>query len=305
VNIVYLLTNVSKEGNPRKYVGQKQDCRLVDIDGVLSIIGNTGAVYTGSSSSYEFSNDLKNGHIFHASVLEEVPNRSLLAERERFWLQSLGVCSDDAYYNLSETAFHVHKEMQDKVVNIFGETYKQVAGNNSSASKRDNTAVRCGFTNSGELSFHIHSEQLKGLSGKAISNSLGQDNRHFASVYIGKYNMANAAIQLSGVGDTEKQIARDYLVKGASLNKISEMMGLEIPVVRVLCGSYNKRKHSLHHCAHYNRMTAPELELTIARLVVDGVPYEEVANKLSMSKRSVSRYFTSYFCKRFKSSDLE
>ena len=305
MNIVYLLTNVSKEGNPRKYVGQKQDCRLVDINGVPSIIGNTGTVYTGSSSSYEFSNDIKSGHVFHASILEEVPSRPLLAERERFWLQSLGVCSDDAYYNLSEMAFHVHKEMQDKVVNIFGETFKQVAGNNSSASKRDNTAVRCGFANFGELSFHIHSEQLGGLSGKDISSSLGQGNRHFASVFIRNYDMANAFTQLNNVSIIEEQIARDYLVKGASLSKISEMMGLEIPVVRVLCGDYNKRKHSLHHCAHYNRMTAPEFELTIARLVVDGVSYKEVADRLSISKRSVSRYFTSYFCKRFKSSDLE
>ena len=80
MEIVYLLTNITKTSGKRFYIGSKSSCKVVMINGVKTIMSiDSGKPYYSSSSSFEFKDDLKAGHVFEAEVLQKVP----LKDRKR------------------------------------------------------------------------------------------------------------------------------------------------------------------------------------------------------------------------------
>lgn len=85
--VVYLLTNIDKDTQPNKYIGSKSHCKIIDVDGIPTMIDvKTGKPYFGSSTNQEMRDDLKRGDRFSCTVLEEVPweNKKHLREREDF-----------------------------------------------------------------------------------------------------------------------------------------------------------------------------------------------------------------------------
>ena len=57
MNIIYLLTNLT---NNKKYIGQKVECRIENLDGINTIINNkTELPYYGSSSNILMIEDMK------------------------------------------------------------------------------------------------------------------------------------------------------------------------------------------------------------------------------------------------------
>lgn len=195
--IVYLLTNIDKDAFPNKYIGSKSGCKLVDVDGIPTMIDvKTGKPYLGSSTNQEMRDDLKNGDRFVCTILEEVSweDKKNLRKREDYYLKKFDVGNSDEYYNITDCAEFRNrntKAAQTACGNSFGELAKDIASEHSSMAKRDGTAKKLGFSDYGALYLYIYEEMQSGRSGAEVSRGLGLHS-HFASRYLAAFDMHKA-----------------------------------------------------------------------------------------------------------------
>ena len=128
MNIIYLLTNISKKEGTRYYIGSKTECSLIELNGISTIISLTNnKPYYSSSSNIQFHSDFKSGNVFVASILEEVPDRSLLLSTENKYILKHDAVNSEEYYNLSEANVAGYTYSQDAPKNIYGESIKEYA----------------------------------------------------------------------------------------------------------------------------------------------------------------------------------
>ena len=100
MNIIYLLTNLT---NNKKYIGQKVECRIENLDGIDVIINNrTELPYYGSSSNILMKEDIK-FHKFKAEILEQVLDKKKICEREDYWIRFYNAVESEDFYNLSHS----------------------------------------------------------------------------------------------------------------------------------------------------------------------------------------------------------
>lgn len=300
MNIVYLLTNIDKTSFPNKYIGSKTECQIVDFEGLPTIICNkSNTFYLGSSKNPEMLTDLASGHRFVAEVLEEVWDRKYLVKKENSYMENVQAVESDEYYNLGSALLDGFTKL-DAPANFFGETIRQRASRESARSKRDTVATSAGFKNFGEMCFHIHSEILKGVQVSNISESLGKQ-RKFATRTIQEYDMEKATKELPEAEYHKEQIRKDYL-KQATLEKLKEIYGYEIPTLRLVIGDFKKDR--AYTVASEKGMTKEELELFITKEILDGKGFLEVSRETGIVLESVKRYFFRCIRSRVKSSDL-
>ena len=160
MNIIYKLTNKTKNTFPKYYIGCKTDCTITNINGVNTIINTvTNRPYYGSSLNNFFAEDLSSGHIFEAEVLEIVPKKENLMNVEANWLQKVNACNNNEYYNLSNGFQTLSKP--DKVVNIYGEVLKDYAMRQSNFSKKRNTAKELGFKSILDFSLFTYYKRIE------------------------------------------------------------------------------------------------------------------------------------------------
>ena len=108
MNIVYKLTNTSKKEGTRFYIGSKQSCTVIEIDGIPTIINKgTGKPYYSSSQSLEFRTDFQRGDTFSAEVLESGINRKDLLEVEDKWISYYNAVESKDFYNLSNAKLNL------------------------------------------------------------------------------------------------------------------------------------------------------------------------------------------------------
>lgn len=300
MNIIYLMKNKDKEGFPNKYIGMKTECGIVNIDGNDSMVCmKTGRVYMGSSVNKEMISDAEAGNIFSVEVLEVVGDKGDLSERELYYIEKFDAVNSPEYYNLSTARLDAGLR-QDMIGNSFGETIKQRATNERAMSVRDMTAVSLGFDNYGLLCFHIYNQLSKGVSGKQISQSLGK-YRQFALRFISEFDMEAASSELDTAMSLQKQIRLDR-DKEATINKLQELYGFQLPTLRVVIGEYGKDFN--FHAARSLGLTKDELEVDITRRVLDGDNFEKVSKDTGVQLNSVKRYFLRCVRSRLKSCDL-
>ena len=68
MNIVYLLTNKSKNTGPRFYIGSKTECAIIKLNQVDTIISlTTNRPYYSSSQSPDFKSDFLKGDLIEVS----------------------------------------------------------------------------------------------------------------------------------------------------------------------------------------------------------------------------------------------
>lgn len=301
MNIIYRLTNLSKLEGKRFYVGSKQECSIIEVDGLKTMITKqTGKPYYSSSASLEFKQDVLRGDKFEVEVLEEGLNRSTIYIAEQRWLELLDAEADEAYYNMTTNVFRGSCP-KGQIKNTFGETVAEYAAAESSFSKRESTAKSLGFKTFGELYFFIV-EQAKTSSLAQISKTLGK-NRHFARTV------------LSGI-DTEKALEgqkreklseelRDLVFRGASRKKACELLGIEWPVGSLILADFNKPGERAFSVARLNGKSQEEMERFITKEILDGKGFRQVSDETGICYESVKRYFLSCVRKRLKSSDLQ
>ncbi len=160
MNIIYLLTNTSKTTGPRFYIGSKSECAITLINQIPTIISlKNNQPYLGSSQNHQFQEDLKNNHIFVASLLEEVPDRSQLLDRENYYIDKYDAVNSASYYNLSKAYVGGKATYNPEAIkNIFNETIAEFGQNESNWSKKNTTAKNLNFTHFGELAFYINDQ---------------------------------------------------------------------------------------------------------------------------------------------------
>lgn len=302
MNIVYFITNKTKQSGKRFYIGSKTECKLVNIDGVDKIVNlKDGKVYNTSSTCNEFAEDLVRGHTFEAKILEVVDDRSELLSAENSFIVKYDAVNSDDFYNKSYAKLNGVID-KNKVLNVFGETVDQCSTNNRAISKRDNTAIKLGFKNMFELSIFIHSSFESGIGYSEISANLNKE-RHFAQKYIQSYDMNKCASEVKC--DTHKdEVIRMYFNK-ATMQKISEITGLELPTVRFLIGDLTKPENKSFLVAKSKGFTRNEMEDEITNLVISGLNTKEVSNILGINETSVMRYFINCVRRRLGSSVSE
>ena len=280
MNIVYLLTNITKTEGRRFYIGSKQECYLVPVDGVNTIIScTTGKPYYSSSSSFEMKEDMQSGHVFEASILEEVIDRKKLLPVENNYTVKFNAVKSEEYYNISNAVLNCHD--QDAVANRFGQTVRNLSSDNSSCSKRDNNAEQLGFSNFGLLAFHIQNVKDKNpkMTWADISRSLGKD-RHWAKVFINPYDMNKAKIDLTKT-DKISEI-RKLIAENCSLFFAAKLLNIEIPAARVMLGDFNKLNERAYSVALLNGMSKEEMEVEVTKMVLQGSDFGDISKKLGI-----------------------
>ncbi len=300
MNIVYLLENIDKKTNPRKYIGFKTECNILPLEGIPAIYCNReNNYYFGSSLNPKMVQDLKNGNRFKATVLEKVGDRTLLPEKEIVHLKKFDAESNEEYYNLSSRLIHSLNQL-DAPSNMFGETVRERANRESTRGTRDSSAKAQGFSNFGLMCFDIYERLSNGESGAAISRSMGKQVK-YATRTIRDYDMKKAVKELESAWRESKAIRKDYS-RRATLEKLHEIYGYEIPTLRVIIGDF--RENCLFSVATELGTTKEELEISITKRILDGEGFKEVSEDTGISIQSVKRYFLRCIRSRLKSSDL-
>ena len=299
MNIVYLLVNNTKTKGKRFYVGSKTECNIVELDGINTIIDlKSDKPYYSSSQSLEMKEDMLKGDVFVASILESVPDRRNLLERENYWINKYDAVFSQDFYNITNAVLNCHD--QEVIVNVYGERLKELATRNSSLSKKDNTAKKLGYDNFAQLVLYIWQEsEIKTYA--EISKDLGKE-RHFAKIFVRGYDKAKTLTDLQRV-DLQPKL-RKMVLKGCSLFLASQKLKLEYPAARILLGDFNKLNERSYSVAKLGGLSKKELEVQITKDILDGAGFREVATKYGIIYESVKRYFFRCVRERLKSSDL-
>lgn len=300
MNIIYKLTNKSKTSGKRFYVGSKSECKVIPIDGVDTIVQiNTGRPYYSSSSCPIFKQDMLNGDVIEAEILEEVTVRTNLIERENYWIDHFDAVSSDEFYNMSTACLNCHNP--DAILNVYGERHKDVACRNSSWSKRDSNAKKQGFDNFGEFCLHIWDE-AKHKSWAEISENMGK-HRHYAKSIVDPYDEDKTRYDLEHKMHLKEEL-RQHIVKGCSLFHACDLLDITRPAGRIMLGEYNRKMERSYSVAKMRGMSKEEMEIEVTKQILDGKSFREVSNDMGMIYESVKRYFFRCIRKRLKSSDL-
>lgn len=291
MNIIYKLTNKSKSTFPKYYIGCKADCALTVIDGVNTIMNTvTNRPYYGSSLNKIFTEDLKNGHIFEAEILEVVPKKEQLMDVESKWLKHIDASNSIEYYNLSNGFEGLSKP--DKVINIYGEVLKDYAMRQSNFSKKRNNAKELGFNSILDFSLFVYSRRIENKNWAEIAYELNK-HRHFVLTYFKNINL-NKVIDEQQVQNLDiKEQCSTMFSKGCSIYKISEILNLELPTVESYLSlelDLKENKSSAFLVAKSKGYTSDQFTDIICKDIASGLSIKDVALKHGLNIKAVYRY---------------
>ena len=304
MNIVYLLENKNKTEGRRFYIGSKTECAVETVDGIDRIVSlKDGHLYYGSSSCPTMKQDMQDGHIFNARILENVPNKKLLLETENKWIKHFNAVESPEYYNIAYATIGGFMIDQYAIFNTFGETVLEYGKLTSSINKRQNNARKYGFKNLGELSVFLYCMDQRGYSQNVIARILGCD-RYFIARYYKEYDMEKCIKEYNPNDEDLVRDVRLLLSKGASVKKIAELKGIEIPTVCMYIGDYDQVYRKSFLVAQRRGQTKEELEIDVTKLILDGMGFDEAARHLGINATSAKRYFLRCIRSKLKSSDL-
>lgn len=289
MNIIYLLTNLNKSEGKRLYIGSKQECTVEDVDGVPVIVSlKTGKPYYGSSTCRDMKDDMKSGNTFSAEILEVVPNKKNLLDRECHHMVVRKAIGSEEYYNKALAHVGTFNVDQTAPYNKYGESLAEYGKRQSSFNKRNNNAKRYGFNNLGEFCVWIYTKKLAGYNGAEIAEKVGCE-RHQPFRYIKDYDMAKCILEYDPNDYNLVKEIRKLLGEGVSFYKISELYNLELPTVSMIVGDYEDSK--MYLVASRRGMTREELEIQITREILSGKGFFEVAKDINIDETSTKRYF--------------
>ena len=125
--------------------------------------------------------------------------------------------------------------------------------------------------------------------------------RHFASRYLSAFDMDKAYDECQNMTHLVDDV-RSLWWKGATLAKISEILGIEKVTARFFLGKYSEDRS--YGVAYNLQKTKEELEIEITKAILDGEDFVDVAKRTGLVLESVKRYFLRCVRRRLKSSDL-
>lgn len=300
MNIVYLLTNKTKQSGKRFYIGSKSDCKIVKINGISTMVSvSNGKPYLSSSTSFEFKDDIKSGHIFEVSVLQKLKRteKKRLVEIENEWIIKYNAVESEEFYNLAYALTNMRDH--SRIANRYGQTIAEYAKDQSGMSKRDSTANEFGFANYGLFCFDAYNKYLECNKNWALTARFYGKYKGFIRTCLLPFNMEKAIKDLEIDRSTE---IRKLLADKCSLAKACEILGIELPAGRVMLGDYLENR--VFTVASNQGKTKEELEIEVTKRILDGEGFRDVSNELGITYESTKRYFLRCVRERLKSSDL-
>lgn len=308
MNIIYKLTNKSKNTFPNKYLGSKTNCKVEDLNGIPTIVSlrNGGAYYSSSTCSI-FKEDLARGDEFHAEILEIVTDKDQLQIKEFQILSSLNVAHSIEYYNKSNGIPRVGNFVpQDKeaIVNRYGELQKEFNGSKTMQARRDKTSKELGFDNFAILSFHIYEQHKLLKSYTEIAKDLGKTDRHFPDKFISIFDIPKALVDIQKV-ELKGVVRNLHNKERVSLTKISELLSIDILAARYFLSSL---ADSDTHSTLYRRLDKTEDELIkyiMDSIALDDKSIREVVEDLGTCTKPVHAYLVKGIKDLYKKYNIE
>ena len=304
MNIVYMLENLNKKEGRRFYIGSKTECAIETVDNVDRIVSlKDGRLYYGSSSCPTMKQDMEDGNTFHASILENVPDKKNLLDIENKWIKHFDAVDSTDYYNISYATIGGFMIDQNAMYNAYGETVLSYGKITSSINKKQNNAKKFGFKNLGELSVFIYCMEIRGDSQNVIARMIGCP-RYFIARYCKDYDMNKCIKEYLPDNEGLVREIRLLVAKGVSVKRVAELKSIEIPTVCMYIGDYDQVYRKSFLVAQRRGQTKEELEIDVTKLVLDGMGFDDAARHLSINSTSAKRYFLRCIRNRIKSSDL-
>lgn len=305
MNIVYLLTNLDKkEGEKRFYIGSKTESRLEIIEGLPTIIDiKTERPYLGSATDFNMKQDLINRNRFSAEILHIVKERKDLLNIENQEINKRNAVESIEYYNLSNAIIGGFTYDHNAVINFFGEKRKEFNSSKSGFSKKTKTANKFGFSKVYDFAMWIYNEKQKTPYFTNIAKKLNCE-RHIPANFIGTYNMEKCLKETSLNDENLKNEVRNLFKKGASINKISEILNIEIPSVDFYMDIFDKVHERHYMTAKRKNLTEKELQVKLLKLVLEGNSVGQASKILEINQYSANRYFLKILRQYLKSEDI-
>ena len=299
MNIIYLLTNLT---NNKKYIGQKVECRIENIDGIDTIINNkTELPYYGSSSNILMIEDMKSCK-FKAEILEQVLDKKDICKREDYWMKFYNAVESKDFYNLTYPLDYSKRDFQNSVKNEFGELYKEFAANESAISKRINSAKKVGFNTLEDFYLDIHKKiQIENNLAK-IAREYGVE-RHTISRLIKEVDIEKFYTETQQYSKRTYNKIVDYRIKGASIKKIAKLLNIEFATVIYYIGTDNYKKQN-YIVSNRKGLTEDELGYKIMEKFLKGDGLNKISKDLQLNRNQTSRSFYRYIRKHIEINDF-
>lgn len=302
MNIIYKLTNINKKEGKRFYIGSKIECTVENYLGVQTILDRNNKPYLGSSTCLEMKQDLINGDIFEAEILEVVPKRNLVRERENFYLKSYNVLSD-IFYNKTDNALAPRnsKEGQNVIINKYGETLKEYAASKSGISKRVNRCKKLGFSSYKDLVIYVNEKLNSGETLAKISRDL-KCNRHSIGSTLKGVNLKKCVSEMKDT--TIKKTVKLFFLHNASVHKTAEILNLELPTVVYFLQEYNPVRKKVDVLLNRKGISKIDITKIIIREYLEGKSIKKISENLKLDRRTTQKYFDYYVKKRLNINDI-
>lgn len=307
MNIIYKLTNKSKTDFPNTYIGSKKNCRLENIDGVPTIVYlKTGKPYYSSSTCSIFLQDLRNGHEFHAEILEKISNPDLTLIREHEILKQLNVAFNPQYYNKSNGIprhGNINSTVREELINKYGETVGSYNASQTAMSRRDKTAKSLGFDNFAELSFDIYEKNKAGIALRQITRDFGKTDSHFAQKFICVFNLDKAVLDVTK-SEYKDKVRELYTKERVSIRKISEILDIDQVAARYFLSSLADKDT---HSTLYRRINKTEDELVkhVMDSIAGGKTSADICNELGSTSLIIHKYIAKGIVNLYKEYNIE
>ena len=299
MNIIYLLTNLT---NSKKYIGQKVECRIENLDGIDTIINNkTELPYYGSSSNILMIEDMKI-HKFKAEVLERVLDRKEICKREDYWIRLYNAVESNDFYNLAYPLDYSSRDFQNSVKNEFGELYKEYAANESAISKRINSAKKVGFSTLEDFYLDVYQKIKIEKNLTKIAKSYNVE-RHTISRLLQEVNIEKFYIEIQNYSKRTYNKIADFRVKGASIKKIGEILNLEFATILYYIGTNNYKKQN-YIVSNRKGLTEDELGYKIIEKFLRGDGLNKISKDLQLNKNQTTRSFYRFIRKHIEINDF-
>jgi len=300
MNIIYLLNNTQ---NNKKYIGQKVECRLENLNGVNTIINNkTQLPYYGSSSHTEMKEALIKGVTFEASILEIVDDKKKMWEKESYWINFYNAIESTEFYNLSQPLNYQKRDFQNTIKNIYGETYKEYASNESSLGKRISSAKKIGFDKLEDWYLDVYNKLQLNPNLAEVSRQYGIE-RHTISRLLADVDINKFYEETQNYTKKTLNIISEYRLQGASIKKIAKLVNLEFATVLFYIGT-DKIKNKTCSVSKRKGLTEDELGYKIMKLFLENKKFGEIGEILDLSDIQTTRSFHRFIRKHIEINDF-